>query len=185
MEVSVISIPDGLPKWHLVASFLRFRKEVFIGKLSWELHHMESMEFEQYDRINAVYVIAHEGDRVLGGARLLRTDHKVGIYSYMLRDAYLRLLPGIPHEICEFEPPQATSVWELTRLAATTAGEVAPAILRAANDYLKSAGANDCLFLGPPAFLRMAKSMAFDPRPLGRLTGNKDGRFLAFSCSVV
>lgn len=185
MDVSVLSIPSGLSRWHLVAGFLRLRNEVFIGKLAWELHHAESMEFEQYDRVDAVYVIAHDGDTVLGGARLLRTDNRVGIYSYMLRDAYHRLLPGIPPEICETEPPRASSVWELTRLVSSTTGEVAPAVLRAANGYLKSVGASDCLFLGPPAFMRMAKSMAFDPRPLGRLTGNKDGRFLAFSCSII
>lgn len=185
MDVSIVSIPEGLPKWHLVASFLRLRKDVFIEKLDWQLYHADAMEFEQYDRLDTVYIIAHEGDRVLGGARLLRTDRTMGIYSYMLRDAFHELLPAIPPEVCESEPPQSESVWELTRFFSTTAGETARDILYETNRFLLRRKAESCLFLGPPAFLRIARGMGFNPVALGKVTGNHDGRFLAFSCGPI
>lgn len=181
-------MPEGLPRWHLVRDFLILRRQVFIDGLGWDLQSSESMEWEQYDCPDSVYVIAHRGDEVIGGARLLRTDREVGIgrlrYSYMIRDAWLGHLPGLPSDICESEPPVARTTWELTRLAARS-GQLGAAILSAANAFLKEEGADTCLFLGFPAFMRMARSMGYAPRPLGRMSGNGDGRFLAFSCTVV
>lgn len=184
MEISVLRIPEGIPQWHLVVSFLRLRKEVFIDKMDWQLHDVEAMEYEQYDRFDAVYIIAHENGKVLGGARLLRSDRTMGVYSYMLRDAFRGLLPGIPQEVCDVHPPSSDTVWELTRLAVNRTGDVARRILEETNKYLSSQGASECLFLGPPSFMRMAKSMLFQPKPLGKISGNRDGRFLAFSCAI-
>lgn len=185
MQTSVISIPDGLRRWDLVSNYLRMRTHVFIEKLDWPLHQVDAMEFEQYDRVDTVYVVAHEGKTVLGGARLLRTDRVVGVYSYMIRDAFQSKLPGLPVNICEKEPPQSKDAWELTRFTASGGANVARSILLTANSFLASQSATSCLFLGPPAFLRMAKSMKFDPVPLGPISGNSDGKFLAFSCDII
>lgn len=185
MEVSVLSIPEGLSHWHLVASYLRMRKDIFIGKLEWPLHQVDSMEFEQYDRVDTVYVVAHEGSKVFGGARLLRTDRTVGVYSYMIRDAFECKLPGLPNAICSTPPPYSERVWELTRFTATGTKDVGQNILKTVNDYLASQKALSCLFLGPPAFLRMAKSMNFNPVALGPIARNCDGSFLAFSCDIL
>lgn len=189
MDVSIIRMPEGLSKWYLVTQYLRLRKDIFIDRMSWPLHHVDAMEFEQYDNAHAVYVIAHEGACVLGGARLVRTDKTFGsgtvIYSYMIRDAWRKLLPGLPSELCDAEPPADPKVWELTRFASDNSARVGAAILTATNDFLKAEGATTCLFLGPPAFMRMAKRMSFSPKPLGNITGNADGQFLAFACDVI
>ena len=184
MQVSVLRIPDNIADWHLVHKFLKFRKDVFINRMSWELHHSEAMEFEQYDRIDTVYVIAHVGDTVVGGARLVRTDRQIGFYSYMIRDACKGLLPGMPRDICDADPPVSPQIWELTRLAALPRAGLGELILTTSNAFLSDQEATECLFLGPPAFMRMAKTMQFEPRPLGKVTGNGDGRFLAFACGV-
>lgn len=160
------------------------RKSIFIGKLAWDLQHADAMEFEQYDSVDTVYVIAHENGQVLGGARLLRTDRSVGVYSYMIRDAYYRRLPGLPHEICAKEPPCSADVWELTRLGTNGRAGVSDEILRKSNEFLVEQKATNCLFLGSPAFMRIARNLAFCPDPMGPISGNKDGRFLAFSCPV-
>jgi acyl homoserine lactone synthase len=187
-EISVIRLPDGWAKWNLVCDFLTLRKAVFIDEMHWDLPHTDEWEWEQYDALDAVYVVAHRGGEVLGGARLLRTDRKAGVgrlrYSYMIRDAYLGHLPGLPSDICEGEPPVTDTAWELTRLAVRSA-RLGAAILNATNGFLKEEGAKTCLFLGFPAFMRMARSMGYDPRPMGKLTGNGDGKFLAFQCGVV
>ena len=187
-KVSIVSLPYGAAKWHLVCDFLVLRKQVFIDEMGWDLHLEKSWEYEQYDALDAVYVIAHCGDKVLGGARLLRTDRENGTgtlrYSYMIRDAYLGHLPGLPEEICADDPPVAKTTWELTRLAVRSA-RLGAAILTATNEFLKTVDADTCLFLGPPSFMRMARGMGYDPQPMGQITGNHDGRFLAFSCGVI
>lgn len=188
-EVSIIRFPDNGDKWHLVSSYLKLRKDVFIDQMAWPLIEVESMEFEQYDTFHAVYAIAHRGDEVLGGARLLRTDSRSGTgvvaYSYMIRDAYLDHLPGLPANLCVSEPAVDPAIWELTRFASTDNRRVGAAILDTCNEFLRNQGASECYFLGPPAFMRMARSMGYSPRPLGDIVGNQDGRFLAFSCGVV
>lgn len=190
-DVTVLRMPEGLPRWHLVRDFCVLRRTIFVGEMGWDLQlegREWETEWEQYDSPDAVYVIAHRGDEVLGGARLLRTDREVGIgrvrYSYMIRDAYHGHLPGLPADICEAEPPATARAWELTRLAVRSA-RLGAAILTATNAFLKEVGADTCLFLGFPAFMRMARGMGYDPRPMGKMSGNGDGRFLAFSCDVI
>ncbi|MGL4309001.1 MAG: acyl-homoserine-lactone synthase [Paracoccaceae bacterium] len=187
--ISVLRAPEDLAKWNLVADFLRLRRQVFMEQMSWDLTVAGDMEYEQYDTFASIYVIAHEGGTVLGGARLIRTDNRSRDpqqrYSYMIRDAKLGLLPGLPTDLCDEEPPVDPAIWELTRFAAPGGVGLGADILRHVNDFLKSQGGRSCLFLGPPAFMRMAKGMGFSPRPLGKIVGNRDGRFLAFECAVI
>ena len=187
-QITIQSMLTGTDKWNLVAAFLRLRRKVFIERMNWQLHHAEMMEFEQYDRMDTVYILAHSGDHVLGGARLLRTDRASGSgkvrYSYMIRDAYLGLLDALPRELCDDAPPCSEDVWELTRLISDGSPGVGEHILESANHFLSHQGASSCLFLGPPAFMRMARSMGFAPQALGKIQGNRDGRFLAFDCLV-
>lgn len=190
VSIKVIQLPDGIENWHLVQRFLELRKRVFVDDLNWSLPVHNGIEYEQYDTLEATYVIAHQGNNVLGGARLIRSDfeHPVDLgtvkYSYMIRDAYLGLLPGIPNQICFKEPPREKTCWELTRLVSFGNNRVGEDILRTVNTFLKRSGAEHCLFLGPPAFLRMAKKLGFSPQPMGQVVSNADSRFLAFSCSV-
>lgn len=184
-QIEVVRYPGNMQKWNLVKAFLELRTDVFVDQMSWSLHVHEGLEFEQYDTLAAVYIIAHQNGKVVGGARLLRTDNKSGIYGYMIRDAFLGHLDGLPKDLCENEPPRNRDTWELTRFIATTGAACSRAILMKANDFLRDQKATKCLFLGPPAFMRMAKFMRFAPRPLGPVTGNQDGRFLAFECAVI
>ncbi len=188
-QVSVISIPEGARNWPLVMKFLQLRKQIFIDGLRWPLHHDNLLEYEQYDTITSVYLIAHNGDKVLGGGRLVRTDRTQSIgrivYTYMIRDAYLKNLPGLPPEICDEEPPVDPSVWEFSRFATIgNDSSIASAILDVGIDYLRHQGARKCLFLGPPGFMRMARRMGYQATPLGKIVSNDDGRFLAFSCDL-
>jgi len=125
----------------------------------------------------------------LGGGRLVRTDRKQSfgkiVYTYMIRDAYLGNLPGLPSGLCSNEPPVDKNVWEFTRFTSAKNQFVGKAILDHTNKFLKSEGATRCLFLGPPSFMRMARGMGYKPEPLGKIVGNRDGRFLAFGRDVV
>lgn len=190
MRVARVRLFEDVIGNELLKGYFSLRKNVFVDQMGWELFEDRSMEFEQYDTAHAVYLIAHEGGRVYGGARLLPTDvvQPVGYgarpYTYMIRDAYDGILPQLPADICEEVPPVFEEIWELTRFVADKTPGVGRAILDATNDFLKDEGASACLFLGPPAFMRMAKSQGYRPEPLGAIQGNRDGKFLAFRCEV-
>lgn len=188
MEISIIRFPNNLNKFHLVNSYLKLRKHIFIDGMGWPLCHDKDIEFEQYDRLDTTYIIAHVGDEVLGGGRLRRTDQTNGegtcIYSYMVRDACLGLLKGLPEDLCTELPPMRPDVWELSRLVVNEPGRVVGVLLSAINRYLFSQHASDCICLGSPAFMRVAKRIGWKVKAMGPLTGNDDGKFLAFSCKV-
>jgi len=189
-EISILRLPQSAAQWDLVVDFLRLRKQVFINKKKWRLVEKDEIEYEQYDTATvATYVIAHRGNQVLGGARLLRCDTVIGsarhAYSYMIRDAYLGMI-DLPSEICSAPPPVHAASWELTRLVSIDDdARTARLILDEANNFIKSVGGTQCLFLGPPGFLRMARSYGYAPEKLGKICGDESGRFLAFSCAVI
>lgn len=184
MKVSVLQFPKDVDRWNLVVGFMELRKRVFVDDMSWPLHTDKDLEYEQYDDPSTVYIVAHIGNEVLGGARLVRTDRQFGIYSYMIRDAHLQRVPGLPDDLCTEDPPVSPKTWELTRFMSADSLMVGEEILRTADDFLRSKGANQCLMLGPPAFMRMAKRMGYAPEPIGKVTGNRNGRFLAFACPL-
>jgi acyl homoserine lactone synthase len=190
MRVEIVNVYRTPAKADLARQFLALRRDIFVEEKRWNLNVFEGLEWEQYDYFPlAHYVLAVEGDEVIGGARLLRCDAQIGAgrfsYSYMIKDACLGKI-GLPKDLCDMAPPDDVETWELTRLIAVGARRyVAKAILEAAHRFLLSQGADRCLFLGPPAFMRLARSMGFSPRPMGPQRTNKDGKFLAFSCECL
>ena len=188
ITVEIVTLPGQISRFHLVHDYMKLRKAVFIDRMSWPLGQTEGMEFDQYDTFDTTYVVAHRNGEVLGGARIKPTDKRQAcgnsMYEYMIRDAYRGLLPGMPVNLCNDAPPLSPDDWELTRLVTLPVKGVAEKILEAANDYLFQVGAKGCLFLGPPAFLRMAERLGWSPQKLGNVVENEDGKFLAFACSV-
>lgn len=188
-DVSVLHLPEDASNWNLVYAFLKMRRQVFIEKMKWQLMDSEGIEFEQYDIVGvASYVIAHRDQDVIAGARLIRCDKVVGrpphSYSYMIRDSYLGRIQ-LPSDLCDEEPPTDDKSWELTRLVSADSNpDVARAVLDVSNDYIFEQEGQRCLFLGPPGFLRMARLYNYEPRKLGKITGDESGRFLAFECKI-
>ena len=178
----------------LISEFSRLRKRVFVDESGWSLPAMGSVEFDEYDRLDAYYILAvdqHDG-KVVGGARLIRTSAEVEScsivdhpFSYMIRDAYLGRLDGLPTEICFEEPPVDESVWELTRFVTDGSAMVGQEILMEANKFLEGQGAWSCLFLGHPSFMRLAKKMGLNPEPIGKVIKSEEGTYLSFKCDVL
>lgn len=189
MRVEVVEFGSANCRWDLVERYLQHRRDVFIGQKRWSLASHGAIEYEQNDVLPAaVYVVAHDKGQVLGGARLLRCDTRIGtgptVYNYMIRDA-ARGVIALPREICWEEPQEGAASWDLTRLLTVKPSiPLVRSILNAANTYLARARARQCLFLGPQGSLRMAKSFGYAPEPLGDLVQNGAGAFLAFSCPV-
>ena len=166
-EITVVRMPGGFQRYDLVRAFFQLRKAVFIDEMDWPLYQYEEIEFEQYDTFHAVYLIAHDGGRVLGGARLIRTDWVTGTgkvrYSYMIRDACEGLLPDMPRGLCFEKPPTDPKVWELTRLATVPGTDVARDLLHATNRFLIQEGANRCLSSVPRHFFAWPRVWVIHP----------------------
>ncbi len=136
--------------------------------------------------------IDHESGRVVGGARLLPTTNNV--YScavsidpttYMINDAYHGRLEGLPANICNTAPPVDEHIWELSRYVSVSGYSVGALVWQAANNFLLSKGAKSCLCLGSPAFLRVARKLNAETRPLGKIIDNGEAKFLAFSVDLI
>lgn len=187
MEVVIANVLGSPEHTKRIHEFLLMRQRVFVDGMSWDLNVHDGLEFEQYDQFtHTYYVLAHAEGRLVGGARLLRCDTRFGTgimqYTYMIRDAFLGHI-DLPRGLCVEDPPTDEKTWELTRLVVDSSfPEAGRAILDASNDFLVGLGAERCLFLGSPAFMRMARMYGYRPSALGPVCGNKDGRFVAFEC---
>jgi N-acyl-L-homoserine lactone synthetase len=87
----------------------RYRHEVFINRLGWELNTINGMELDEFDGPEAVYVCSHDdGHNVNGVARLLPTTE-----PYLMEKVFPHLLTGK-------QVPRDPQIWELSRFAAAS-----------------------------------------------------------------
>lgn len=185
MEISVLKLPISASRWNLVLEYMKLRKHVFMEQKRWDLIARDGIEFEQYDTVGyADYVLAHDGDEVLAGCRLVQCSKQVGQYSYMIKDAFEDVI-DLPSEICSEPPPVTDDVWELTRLVSRTGDRSAALmVMKGAYDFLSAVEATKCLCLSSPAVQRLARISGFESRPIGPVCGDKSGKFLAFEIDV-
>ena len=189
MEVSILKLPGGSARWNLVVDYMVLRRKVFVDEKKWDLVSSQEMEFEQYDSVgHAYYVIAHDEGRVLAGCRLIQCDSTIGkgsvTYSYMLRDAFLKLIQ-LPSELCDVERPTSPRYWELTRLVAVPGNRLAVKnVMSAAHAFLIEVGAVGCLCLASPIVRRLASVSGFQSKTLGPVCGDQSGKFIAFEIAI-
>ncbi|MFT7592719.1 MAG: acyl homoserine lactone synthase [Paracoccaceae bacterium] len=103
----------------LFVNLLKARRDSFIVKNQWVLPESEGLEYDQYDNPSSRWVAVHQGDKVLAGIRLTPTTAKCGMYSYMIRDAQLKLVTTIPANLLDFEAPVDPDIWESSRVFVT------------------------------------------------------------------
>ena len=87
---------------------LKFRYRVFREKLNWDVRSTDGMEFDIFDTLNPYYMLAMEGETIMGCWRLMPTTG-----PYMLKDTFPQLLNGQP-------APQHETIWEVSRFAMAT-----------------------------------------------------------------
>lgn len=152
----------GLPP-DLMAGLARFRYQVFVEMLGWQLEGSgEGLELDQFDRADTIYVIARdESGDVAGSARLLPTTR-----PYLLGEVFPQLLHGEPI-------PASAAIWELSRFAAvdfsagkTTAlsqfsSPVAVGLLSAALRVAADRGAERLITVSPLGIERLLRRAGF------------------------
>lgn len=173
-------------------SFMKLRRHVFAEGKGWRVWLTCSSDLDQYDQLDAYYVIAYDVNtgKALAGCRLLRTDRggaapDCATMTYMVRDAGRGVLPGLPGDLCEQEPPCDSEIWELTRFASN--GEPGPGslVLQEVRRFLIAQGASKFIFLSPPAVSRLAKREGFfNVRPLGPMRGGLGNWYRVFAADL-
>lgn len=139
----------------------RLRHSMFRERLGWDVHTQDGMEFDEYDLLNPLYMLAKEGNTLHGCWRMLPTTG-----PNMLRDVFSVLLDG--------EAPCGGDIWELSRFAvrkqdsATFGLSLLPLqmmlhVVRLARKY----GVNHLVTVTTPAMERMLKHANIVPRRLG------------------
>jgi len=147
--------------------FLALRKRYFVDQLNWDVPHDDRLEMDQYDNPTAFYsLVMHEGS-VIAGARATPTNAVWGDSSYMLRDAALGKIGGIPSNLVDRRLCSA-SVWECTRLviddSLTTADDRPMClylIVRGLADMASENGATRLISLSPITLMRSLRQLGF------------------------
>ncbi|TVP57562.1 MAG: GNAT family N-acetyltransferase [Halomonadaceae bacterium] len=152
-------LPVGL--WQRL---LRYRYQVFVRHLGWELAgNLPGQEVDQFDRADTLYVVAVRQDNgsVVGCARLLPT-----LKPYLLSEVFPQLLGGL-------QPPARGDIWELSRFAAmdpavtdSPQGQVsspyALALVKAAQRCAARRGATELITVSPVAIGRLLRVNGID-----------------------
>ena len=87
MLTTTLSFQNMHQHGDLFVNLLRARRKSFIIRNNWRLPEAEGMEFDQYDTPASRWIAVHDGGEVLAGVRLTPTTARVGMYTYMIRDA--------------------------------------------------------------------------------------------------
>ena len=167
----------------IMAGVARYRHKVFVEKLGWQLRCENALEYDQFDRDDTVYVVAHNRDHeVVGTARLLPTTR-----PYLLDEVFPHLLHGM-------EPPHSPDVWELSRFAAMDfsvhassalsqfSSPIAVGLLQASLECAARHGAKRFITVSPlgvERLLRIAGFRAHRLAPPTMVDGNP-----VFACSI-
>lgn len=97
---------DTLPAG-LLFDIARYRHQIFVERLGWELEPTGQLELDQFDRRDTCYVAAtNNKGELVGIARLLPT-----LRPYLLQEVFPGLMGEVPM-------PHASDIWELSRFAA-------------------------------------------------------------------
>ncbi|GKY88160.1 acyl-homoserine-lactone synthase [Sinisalibacter aestuarii] len=180
MQTTTLSFANIHNHGELFANLLRARRQSFIVRNKWNLPEAMGMEFDQYDTPASRWVAVHHLGRVYAGIRLTPTTARVGIYTYMIRDAQRGLLDSIPSNLLYEEAPVAENIWESSRVfvAADTPQKLRRVVhLHLIEEMTKAArdlGATRVLGLIPANWPRWARRRGLDAEPAGPVL-NIDG----------
>jgi acyl-homoserine lactone synthase len=150
----------------------RIRHEIYIGERHWNgLQSRDGLEFDNFDNTNATYVLALEGDRVIGGSRLYPTA-----LPHMLDQVCPALaeVKGIPRGPDIFEWTRIFAIKE--RREGRFGGKVVGNILCAGLEFCLAEGVTALSLVFEAWWLPRLQSHGWIIKPLG-LPGLIDGEW--------
>lgn len=157
----------------LFVNYLKARREVFIVQKGWSLPEVDGMEFDQYDTPRARWIVIHEYGEILAGVRISPTTARCGQHSYMIRDAQLGLLEGLPHDVLYFDAPVDEHIWEATRLfvaqsvASSRRLQIQVMLMEQMAAAARREGASHVIGIVPAVFRRWMNRFGMSATPVG------------------
>lgn len=173
LRATTLSLMNMHHYGELFISYLKERREVFIVSKGWKLPETDGMEFDQYDTPEARWVVVHEFGEVLAGIRIAPTTARCGLHSYMIRDAQLGLLDGLPLDPLHFEAPVSKHIWEATRLfvsakvPAARRAEIQTILMLQMIESARALGISQIIGIVPAVFKRWLKRIGLDAIAVG------------------
>lgn len=173
VTTTILSVTNIHRFGDLFVKHLKARRDVFIVQKGWQLPETDGMEFDQYDTPLARWIVVHDRGTVLAGVRIAPTTAVCGNHSYMLRDAQLGLLPGLPFDMLYEEAPVNDETWEATRLFVTEAvpakkrAEVQHILMKGMAAAAQSVGATQVIGIVPAVFRRWLKRIGMKAVAVG------------------
>lgn len=160
-----------------------FRHQVFSGKLDWEVDVHDGLEFDLFDTMNPVYMLAKNQDgNVQGCWRLMPTTD-----AYMLRDTF-------PELLCGNAPPVDSRTWELSRFAVATNREgleaqaplndVTMGMIRRLYEFARTCEIDRFVTVTSVALERLLKRTGLPISRIGNGKAQRIGRVLTVACNV-
>lgn len=162
-------------------SLARYRHQVFVQRLGWQLGDDQGLELDQFDHPDTVHLVAEDGaGRVAGCARLLPTTG-----AYLLGEVFAGLLNGL-------EVPRCEQIWELSRFACGIAEEtdrtamkhLAENLLLRALQFCQASGVHQLLAVTTPAVERIIRRAHVEVQRLGPPVQHEGGFILACVIAV-
>jgi len=141
-----------------IRDFFRLRHKVFVEERGWKnLRFSDGLETDCYDNRNAIYLIAIDNERVVGGQRLYPT-----ILPHMISEVFPHLAPrGIP---------RAPSILEWTRyfvVKERRTGRTDCRLLAAFQEFCLEEGITEATAVVEMWWLPRWQQAGFKVRPLG------------------
>ena len=173
IRLSVLNFKNMHHFGELFVSYLKARHDVFIDQLAWDVPQVDGMEFDQYDTPLARYVIVHEFGEILAGIRLTPTTAQVGSHSYMIRDAQLGLLKGLPNDVLFMEAPVSPQIWEASRLFISSKvdsarrSHIQTLLMASMARAAREVGATHVIGIVPAVFRRWLNRIGMTATPVG------------------
>jgi len=160
-----------------------FRHEVFFRKLGWEVQTRYQLEYDEFDDMDPVYMVAEDDNGAIEGCwRLLPTTG-----PYMLRDTFPQLLRGEP-------APSDDHVWELSRFAVAAGGDagyqqaalndVTLEMIRRVYDFAVGHNIHEYVTVTSVALERLLKRSGLPIRRFGDGKAQRVGKVLTVACHV-
>ena len=160
-----------------------FRRQVFSDRLGWEVGTHDDLEFDLFDTMNPVYMVARDNHGDIEGCwRLMPTTD-----TYMLKDTFPQLLRGEP-------VPSDARVWELSRFAVDACENAGPVqaplnavtyeMIRRLYEFARTCGVERFVTVTSVALERLLKRTGLPITRLGDGKAQKVGRVLSVACWV-
>lgn len=191
MKLDTFTIGDPPENGRLLSGFLKLRYNWFVARLNWSLPNDGMIEMDQYDNPLASYSVVSLNGEVIAGARAVPANADWMGWSYMINDARLGRLTGLPGHGMP-DTGRSKSLWECTRLVVddTLSQEDREMALALVIDGLcqmaRKRGVTELVSLSPILFGRVLRRLGYAPSSCGEsFHCEDDGRvYRAFKMAV-